>query len=227
MKKLVRKCTKILVSCICHHVINLFRIRFALKFWTPRTILEKKLFLNYVELRSDSQWNRDRVETDMSQPRGLPSRVVWIPRKRLILKMHPKQFWVNWVRRFANLLWVSVSYLCNHGPSRLSYISLNQRSHKIDTLKLKNRQWSKSVLIRRFFHFFRFLKFFFDTSWNESKWTIQKVSVFLFDFRFNWNESKWTKSQTVGFNSISVFFTFGFPIFTNLDCESKSDSCGY
>ena len=31
-----RKCTKMLVSCIYHHMINLFGRPFALKFWTPR-----------------------------------------------------------------------------------------------------------------------------------------------------------------------------------------------
>ena len=35
--KMARKCTKVLVSCICLHMINLFQRPFALKFWTPRT----------------------------------------------------------------------------------------------------------------------------------------------------------------------------------------------
>ena len=33
--KLARKCTKIWVSCICHHMTNLLRRLFALKFDTP------------------------------------------------------------------------------------------------------------------------------------------------------------------------------------------------
>jgi len=36
--KIARKCTKILVSCICHHTIILFRRLFALKFWTPHIL---------------------------------------------------------------------------------------------------------------------------------------------------------------------------------------------
>ena len=43
--KMVRKCTKILVSCICHHMINLFRRLFALKFDTPRISRDLKMVI--------------------------------------------------------------------------------------------------------------------------------------------------------------------------------------
>ena len=37
--KMARKCSKILVSCIWRHMINLLRRPFALKFWTPVVLL--------------------------------------------------------------------------------------------------------------------------------------------------------------------------------------------
>ena len=40
--KMARKCTKILVSCIRHHMINLHRKPFGLNFWTPRDISLKQ-----------------------------------------------------------------------------------------------------------------------------------------------------------------------------------------
>ena len=59
-----RKCTRILISFICHHMINLLRRPFALKFWTTRTWGESfSEKLNWTSIRMSRNCSRFCVRT--------------------------------------------------------------------------------------------------------------------------------------------------------------------
>ena len=62
-------CTKILVSCICYHMINLFRIHFALKFDISRKRLDPMLSLGQLLFQS-SQSNLKFGTSRMSHELG-------------------------------------------------------------------------------------------------------------------------------------------------------------